>query len=331
VWVQVGCDVRWHGLFSGFHTGWCFDAVGGECVAIEGLGWRVVRNASAWGAYIQIDDGGRFTVERITTVTEKKWILKFACVFILASGMVLPVFAQDKTAQVKDAPVKVNVGDAAMDGSALKPYTNLWKLSIIGKNGTTATAGAWTDDLRWVTVDGRKLLQRTQISAVSINSKATETINVFDPKTMAAVRSESRGLDGDYRVLEFDKTKIKRKVMDPAVRPTPTEDTLNVEAPVFDFYGGMYGMLLVNLPLRLGYSASLPAIEENTNAFTWVTATVTGREKASIGGGKQVEAWVVESNTSLGPMKFWLTKEAPYIIRLTFTGANGNTWSYDMV
>ncbi len=264
-------------------------------------------------------------------MTKRKWILKFACVFILVSGAVLPVVAQDKTTSAAAAPVKINVGDPAMDGSALKPYTNVWKLSIIGKSGTTVTVGAWTDDLRWVEVDGRKLLQRTQISAVSINLKATQTINVFDPKTMAAVRSESRGTNGDYRLLEFDKTKIKRKVMDPAVKSTPTEDTLNVDAPVFDFYGGMYGMLLVNLPLRIGYSATLPAIDENTNAFTWVTATVTGREKAGIGGGKQVEAWIVESNTSLGPMKFWLTKEAPYVIRLTFTGANGNTWSYDMV
>jgi hypothetical protein len=264
-------------------------------------------------------------------MTKINVILKFASVAIFAASVIFPVSAQENAAGANPASVKVNVGDATMDGSALKPYTNLWKLTITNKDGKSVPAGAWTDDMKWVEIDGRKLLQRTQIAAISLSTRATVTINVFDPKTMAPVRTEWRATNGDYRILEFDKTHIKRSWKDAAAHPNPTDEKLEVERPVFDFYGGMYGMLLANLPLKKGYSVTLPAIEEDTNAFAWVTATVTGQEMVSTGGGKQVLAWVVESNTSLGPMKFWLTKEAPYIIRLVYAGANGNTWSYDMV
>jgi hypothetical protein len=46
------------------------------------------------------------------------------------------------------------------------------------------------------------------------------------------------------------------------------------------------------------------------------------------GGGKKAQAWVVKTDDN-GPMTFWLTKEAPYVLKLVYVSAVG-TFTYSI-
>jgi hypothetical protein len=96
----------------------------------------------------------------------------------------------------------------------------------------------------------------------------------------------------------------------------PEEATVKLDQPVFDFYGGMYGMLISTLPLADGYAAEIPTFDTNKMAIDWVPVRVKGREVVEASPGKKVETWVVETPTKLyGRMTWWVTKEAPYVIK----------------
>src|SRR5439155_19781585 len=85
---------------------------------------------------------------------------------------------------------------------------------------------------------------------------------------------------------------------------------------VFDFYGGMYGLLISTLPLADGYAAEIPAFDTDKMAIDWVPVRVKGRESIPAGMGKKTETWVVETPTKLyGRMTWWVTKEPPYVIK----------------
>ena len=98
------------------------------------------------------------------------------------------------------------------------------------------------------------------------------------------------------------------------------------------FSASELGLLLSAFPLRPGFSATLPSLDEDAPTVSWLTFKVTGEEHADAGPMGTMNVYVVEAESTLGPMKFWLSKQAPYIIRLEYTAKdNGYTWKYQMV
>jgi hypothetical protein len=111
-----------------------------------------------------------------------------------------------------------------------------------------------------------------------------------------------------------------------------TSQETKIDNGAFDFYGGLYGLLIVAFPLRPGFSATLPSVDEDTPTVSWMSFKVTGEDQADAGPKGSVSVYVVEADTNLGPMKFWLSKQAPYIIRLEYTAKdNGYSWKYQMI
>jgi hypothetical protein len=236
----------------------------------------------------------------------------------------LPVCAQ------QSQPGRIEVGSSVMSGVALQPYKNLWKFSATLEDGTIRDLGTWSDELKPVELNGRALLQRTQVATYSANGRKTTDLNVFDPKTLAPVMMDWSAGTGSFNHREFNgATIVFRRLSAPGGQVE--QGTVKLEQPVFDFHGGMYGLLLVGLPLKEGLTASLPAIDENKEILTWVNIHVYRQEPVDAGSGKKIAAWLVECDTNQGLMKFWLTKAPPYIIRLVFYSSNGITWTYEMV
>lgn len=66
------------------------------------------------------------------------------------------------------------------------------------------------------------------------------------------------------------------------------------------------------------------------DSVEWVTARVVGRETVAAGSGKSVLAYVTVANTSAGEFKFWMSAEAPYVIRLVVTGPRGGQEIFEM-
>ncbi|HKF55452.1 MAG TPA: hypothetical protein VKJ45_08415, partial [Blastocatellia bacterium] len=92
---------------------------------------------------------------------------------------------------------------------------------------------------------------------------------------------------------------------------------LKMDEPVFDYHGGLYGLLLSAFPLKEGFTATIPTLSEDQDLFEWTTFTVRKPEPVEAGPGKQVMAWPVEiDEANKSHLVFWISKEAPYIIKL---------------
>ncbi len=212
-------------------------------------------------------------------------------------------------------PARLAVGDPAVTGSQLKPYTNLWKFTQQKPGGLAIEAGTWSDALETTTFDGRPALKRTQVAKYAKGTVLT-FVNVFDPKTMEPFTADyERSDNGDTRHVDFRHETVTFRHV-PSKGAKPEESTVKLDRSVFDFYDGMYGVLISTLPLSDGYEAEIPAFDTTKMAVDWVPVRVTARETVPAGPGKTAETWVVETPTKqYGKMTWWVTKEAPYVIK----------------
>jgi hypothetical protein len=223
---------------------------------------------------------------------------------------------QSKASLEDGQPTSVEVGDAKLTGSQLRPYTNLWTMSQQKPSGPSEKAGTWSDLLEAINYEGRAAMKRTQIAKYDKKGIQLTFVSIFDPKTMAPFSFDySRSDNGNIRHVEFRQENVTYRHTD-STDSKPEEATAKLDRQVFDFYGGMYGVLISTLPLAEGYTARIPTLDTNTMAIDWVPVQVKGRETVDAGAGKKAETWVVETPTKLyGRMTWWARKEPPYVIK----------------
>jgi len=220
----------------------------------------------------------------------------------------------------------IAVGDGTISGARLKPYSNAWMFSFV-KDGKRKDQGIWSDVLRYREFGGKRVLERVQGMTYS-NGLSSVTINRFDPVTLAPVYSEQHTPDGKLVKRTFAGAHVElRLTASPGAAETVRKTDLPL--PVYDFNGGMYGALIAAQPLRIGYSASIPAVGEFDNDLTSVPFRVVRRETIRAGFKGRMNAWVVEVGGST-PMTFWISNDPPYILRLTLP-MSGGTAVYDMI
>ena len=211
---------------------------------------------------------------------------------------------------------RVEVGDAGITGSQLKPCTNLWKFTLQKPGGPAEDAGTWSDSLERIIYKGNSAMKRTQVAKYEKKGIQLTFASVFDPKTMEPLSFDySRSDNGNVRHVEFQHETVTYRHTD-SKETKPEEVTVKLDHRVFDFYGGMYGMLISTLPLADGYAAEIPALDTNKMAIDWVPVRVKGRETVGASAGTKTETWVVETPTKLyGRMTWWVKKEPPYVIK----------------
>jgi hypothetical protein len=248
----------------------------------------------------------------------------------LRAGMLAGLFLLPALALAQGGgAAKVRVGDPLIDGSFIKPYKNLWRLTYTKPSGESIDAATWSDEVERLRLNGRTLLRRTQVAKYNRNGIVMTTVNVFDPKTMAPVSRDFRDSRGPLKQIEFDGRAIKYRG-NSAPGGEVQEGAARLDVPVFDFYGGLWGLLLAAFPLKEGFTASLPSLDESTETLRWATFRVARAEAVEAGPGRRVKAWVVQTEDN-GPMTFWLTKEAPYVIKLVYVTPKGVTATYSMM
>lgn len=222
----------------------------------------------------------------------------------------------------------VNVGDPLIDASFIRPYKNLWKLTYTKPTGESMDAATWSDEVEEITIESRRLFKRTQVAKYK-NGGSSTLINVFDAKTFAPVSRDFRRKNGMFNHIDFASGSISFQRAD-APGTDIKQGTVKLDRPVYDFYGGLYGLLIAAFPLKSGYSATFPSLDEDTDNIRPATFKVLREEMVEAGPGKQVKAWVVECEDD-GMMTFWLTKEAPYVIRLVYVNRQGIISTYSMI
>jgi hypothetical protein len=247
------------------------------------------------------------------------------------------------------AHLVVRAGDSGVDGGFLAPYENRWRISVTLPDGRRLEAGTWTDRLEAATAaDGRAALRRTQREservieelrpgfAAQIGADHLEItrVNVFDAKTLAPLETElaTNIHRGSHARFDGPRIAIDKTIGD--APPIHVDERL--DAAPFDYFGGMFGLLVAGLPLREGLTAKLAAFRPQQGDahghLEWVEARVIGRARVAAGPLGEREAWVVDvPGDERGSFRFWLSKEAPYVLRLEDTAsAAGQTWDYDM-
>ncbi len=218
-------------------------------------------------------------------------------------------------------PTSVTPGTPLVDGSFLKPYKNAWKVVYAFPDKEPFLVGTWTDELSAVEQNGRHLLKRSQMADYAKYNIVTTYVNVFDAKTMVPVCSDFKRSDtGEWAHREFDGARVTYRKGDSATENKTGELKLN--EPIFDYNGGLYGVLLAALPLKEGLELKLPTLSEDRDELDWVTIRVGKQELTETGPGKQVMAWPVDTEVNYankGHSIFWITKEPPYVIKLVTT------------
>lgn len=242
---------------------------------------------------------------------------------LITSAMLwaVPAFAQPA------AQPTIKVGDGTITGAKLKPYSNAWMFSFKAPDGIVHDQGIWSDVMRWKDVDGKHLLERVQ-GMTYATGQSSVTINRFDPKTLAPVYSELHGPDGKILKRTFSGAHIET---DFTSAPGAKVEHRSTDLPfaIYDFNGGMYGMLLAAQPLRVGYKGVLPAAKEFEDKPDLVPFEVVGKERIRAGFKGETDAWVVKVSGD-NPMTFWLSDAPPYILRLVLPFQKGEA-DYDII
>jgi hypothetical protein len=81
----------------------------------------------------------------------------------------------------------IKVGDPSVDGSFLRPYKNASKVVYAFPGKEPFLVGSWTDELSAVDINGRHLLNRSQLDDYAKYNIVATYVNVFDSKTMSPI------------------------------------------------------------------------------------------------------------------------------------------------
>ena len=238
----------------------------------------------------------------------------------LSASFPVPTRAQSSPAPQPDV---IRVGDPRVDGSFLRPYKNAWKIVYAFPGKEPFLVGTWTDELSEVHINGRTVLKRTQMADYAKYNIVTSYENVFDPKTMAPIYMDFKRSDtGEFAHRDFEGARVKYRRGNSGGEAKSRTGQLELKEPIFDYNGGMYGVLLVALPLKEGFTATFPSLSEDRDDLDRITVTVGKQELMDAGPGKQVMAWPVDTEGNYANQShsiFWVTKDPPYVIKLVTT------------
>jgi hypothetical protein len=224
------------------------------------------------------------------------------------------------------APEKIVPGDPRVDGSFIRTVSNGWKMTGTSPGGKRTEGGVWKDQIEVLERNGKAIIRRTQVD--SGPEGATTFVTETDRQSLTPIRAEVTTPSGLHRVLTFASDHVHSVVTTPA---KSEEKDIPIAQPVFDFNGGLFGLLVDGFPLKEGFSAAFPVFDPRSGV-AWARYTVVGRERVASGKGRTSEAWTVEVQdpVRVARMLFSLTKEPPYILRLQEIG-EGVFWTFDML
>ena len=225
------------------------------------------------------------------------------------------------TSSAAEKPEMVHVGDATVSGAHLQPYDNAWIYSATLADGTVRVQGIWTDHFVRYPVNGKSMWRRLQ-GMTYVTHLMSSVSDVFDPDSCAPISNEQHHPDGSILKRTFDGAHVVSERIDKPGADS-RKNSFDLPQPVFDFYGGTYGILLSCLPLKVGYAATFQAIDETRDELKAVTLSVLREEQVPAGLKGMVKTLVVLIDTpGEYSQTFWLSKDPPYIIRLQVAWAD---------
>ena len=224
-------------------------------------------------------------------------------------------------------------GDATVAAARLMPYDNAFVIRRTFKDGHVDSPGIWTDHLRVREVGGRMAFVRSQ-SLTYDDGTSLVSVNVFDAVTLAPISNFQRTSSGRIEKWTIDGTHVEGHLT--SGKPGDIEEIKKFDTvvPAFDFNCCMRSLIPAALPLRLGYSVTLPAIPMTSDdPATTVTYNVVGRERIPVRARGPLTAWIVETvqhSVQFGDVgiRFWIVDKAPFVLRMTLSAGTTGKLDY---
>ena len=250
----------------------------------------------------------------------------------LGVAALFPASSISAAQQTPEVPI-VHVGDAAMNGRAIAPYDNVWLVRQLRNDGHIAELGLSTDHVRFISVGGKRYLSRIETEADVISlagqpptSALSSTFNIFDPVTMQPLYGEARSSDGGSMIRHFQGRNVETQMRETGAAPEMTASVTTAES-VFDAHGGMTGLLLRALPLRIGYRAKIPGVGDTDLDYTEIDVV---RAEVIKGRSGRIRTFVIDIGPHPARSTYWISERPPYVIKAVVRDSKGYT-SWDMI
>ena len=210
-----------------------------------------------------------------------------------------------------------------LDGSIIRDYTNKWKVTLVKPNGEEVPNKIWTDYGQIIELEGKKYFHRVQdLYDPQMNLQDT-WINMVEHKSLLPVSFTTLKPDGKFSHYQYKDNTVKgRNSLNPKDSLIVTE--IDFGQKVYDWK--LYGLLLVGLPLKEGLIAKIPF--SGPNSLQWLNVHVIGNETLTLPNRKKIQTWKVETNQNI---TFWISKSAPYVIKLDLQFANGAKLVWEVI
>ena len=149
-----------------------------------------------------------------------------------------------------------------------------------------------------------------------------QLITTIDPKSCAPLSTERHAIDGAVYKRTFAASSATTERILPSGSTKAT--TVPLESPVFSFNDGEDALLLVSLPLRVGYEATIASIDEMTSSDEAkpMTFRVVRKENLKDVRGS-TGTFVVEADYDDSTSTLWISRKPPYYLRLLVTFRDG--------
>ncbi len=264
------------------------------------------------------------------SVNSRIWICVITCLLILFYIRIDLAFGFESPSQNGGTKMDtVHIASGVVDGSFIEPFKVTWKKFPKTATGKSLASNLVQEKVELVDVEGRSLLKFTQVWKDSTGKTLFTTVRVADHKTLAYKAFHTGGAPGGLAHLDFKGNQVTG-----GYAPTPEEVMRSIgvilEEPVFASFSGL---LLTGFPLQDGYEVTFPGFgwDGTTNPkLNWEHIEVLDSEQIHVAGSGKVATWIVKTSRSNG-LRYWVTKEPPYFVKVYSESANGSSATFEIV
>jgi hypothetical protein len=240
---------------------------------------------------------------------------KFLYLCLRAAFVTATLLATAFSAAAQAASGTISVGQATVQGSAIKPYRTSFKILAV-KDGVEQEAGSFEDAISIIEANGVPAVRRVQIIRTARGVLTDTSVAMKD--TLAPLSHNSQNAAREMS-LNFNGKHITGSIKPSQGEAKAIEETL--EAPAFD--SSLLDIIVRALPLRDKYSAQIPVYIQERGGTTWAKCEVIGSEVVTLGDKTKVETWVVEMTLPASRTTFRIAKDTREMVRMTHVSKTG--------
>jgi hypothetical protein len=215
-------------------------------------------------------------------------------------------------------------GDARIRGAFLQPYRRLSRQIVTDGSGTVINARAqWTDEIQGPIRRGQVVQRIVTMLRFDGSIYAADTVSFHHGSMAPAFSTEWVAGSLVWRREYADSgLRLRGQKMVAAQGSgfgAPPDSSRRLDKrfrePVFDFFGSMDGLIAAAIPHVIGDVTCIATYMPAGDTVGTLTLRVLRKESVEAGPGRLLEAIVVETTGLGGPLRLWVSKQPPFILK----------------